>query len=139
MILNRATILLSLFQIILAFVLEDYVGTLTIPVIALENAMTCRVHRAVILGIITDGQNHHRTTSGNPNNPFVLTTVVSGYAGGDSMVLDEMKGIDGRNVISQFRRGSEPESGSSTKDANALNVISQFRRGSEPESTASMV
>lgn len=66
----RATIVLSVLQIILTFATE-YVATLTISVIALENIMTCRVHRSVILSLMADGEHHHDT-------PFALSTIISG-------------------------------------------------------------
>lgn len=62
-----ATIALSIAQIIMALT-TTYYTTCTIPVMALENAMTCRVHRAVILGLINDRDD--QTT------PFVLTAMV---------------------------------------------------------------
>lgn len=65
-----ATIVLSVLQIILTFATE-YVATLTISVIALENIMTCRVHRSVILSLMADGEHHHDT-------PFALSTIISG-------------------------------------------------------------
>ncbi|KZP03892.1 hypothetical protein FIBSPDRAFT_834174 [Athelia psychrophila] len=46
------TIVMSLIQAVMAFQ-PRYRAELNIPGIALENMMTCRVHRAVILGLIT--------------------------------------------------------------------------------------
>lgn len=64
----RSTIVLSMAQIILGLTSEH--GTLlTMPCIALEHVMTCRVHRAVILGLITDKQ--------PPNSTFLLTTFIA--------------------------------------------------------------
>ncbi|KAF7973019.1 hypothetical protein HWV62_16410 [Athelia sp. TMB] len=64
-----ATIFVSVAQIFLALRFRNYTSTLSIPVLALENAMTCRVHRAVILGLIKDGRRR--------SSPFVLTTILT--------------------------------------------------------------
>lgn len=42
---------------------------LTITVIALENVMICRVHRAVVLRLLADADCQ--------NGPFVLSTIIS--------------------------------------------------------------
>ncbi|KZP29526.1 hypothetical protein FIBSPDRAFT_1038862 [Athelia psychrophila] len=60
-----ATIVTSITHIIVG--LTTGYGTLfTIPVVAIQHVMTCRVHRAVILGLIANKQ--------PPNAPFMLTT-----------------------------------------------------------------
>lgn len=63
-----------------------YGTLLTMPVIALEHVMTCRVHRAVILGLITSKQ--------PPNETFLLTTFVGR---GDIMQTD--KGLDAKERL----------------------------------------
>lgn len=45
--------MLELAMVILALS-PVYQSALTVPAMALENVMTCRVHRAVILGLIAD-------------------------------------------------------------------------------------
>lgn len=45
----------------------SYTAELNIPGVALENMMTCRVHRAVILGLIT------KPTFPENNSPVVFT------------------------------------------------------------------
>lgn len=71
-------------QIILFFH-SNYKALLTIPGIALENAMACRVFRAVALGFITDG------TQG-ATGPFIFTTVMSGVQdANDDMALAEFE------------------------------------------------
>lgn len=50
---------------------RHYQSALTVPAIMLESVMTCRVHRAVILGLITDSSERRAT-------PFVLTTIITG-------------------------------------------------------------
>lgn len=49
----RVTLVLELAMVILALS-PVYQSALTVPAMALENVMTCRVHRAVILGLIAD-------------------------------------------------------------------------------------
>lgn len=81
-------------QIIVMFTTE-YVATFTIPVVALESVMTCRVHRAVILGLIARGEHHN-------NTPFVLSTIISGIPPSDAgMALKE----HAFNTKNQFERG----------------------------------
>ncbi|KZP07639.1 hypothetical protein FIBSPDRAFT_875303 [Athelia psychrophila] len=88
-----ATIVLTITQIVTALG-TPYVVMLTIPTIALENAMTCRVHRACVLGLINGGGGGSSASS-----PFVLTTVM----GADSMVLKERE--------SDFKGGFEQQEG----------------------------
>ncbi|KZP23259.1 hypothetical protein FIBSPDRAFT_823569 [Athelia psychrophila] len=64
------TIVMNVAMIVMSFS-PHYQAALTIPAIALESVMTCRVHRAVILGLITDNSERRAT-------PFALTTFVSG-------------------------------------------------------------
>lgn len=47
----------------------DYYTTATIPVMALENVMTCRVHRAVVLGVMSAG------AGAEQEDRMVLTTL----------------------------------------------------------------
>lgn len=61
---------MAISQVILVFG-PAYKALLSVPGVALENAMACRVYRAVVLGFINDG------TQGT-TGPFILTTVVSG-------------------------------------------------------------
>ncbi|KZP10662.1 hypothetical protein FIBSPDRAFT_872354 [Athelia psychrophila] len=49
-----------------------YQAVLTIPALALESVMTCRVHRAVIMGLINNGE---RNTA-----PVLLTTFIDDRA-----------------------------------------------------------
>lgn len=51
----RATITVNIAQTIVMFK-SGYKPILITASFALENVMTCRVHRAVILGLIADGQ-----------------------------------------------------------------------------------
>lgn len=62
----RPTILMSIAQVILVFG-SRYPATFTVPAIALENVMTCRVHRAVILSLIDERD--------RLNVPITLTTL----------------------------------------------------------------
>lgn len=61
-----------------------YRGILSIPALTLENAMACRVYRAVILGIITDGT---KDTAGTG----IFTTVLSEINDMDDVVLQQYK------------------------------------------------
>lgn len=62
----RPTILMSIVQVILVFG-PRYQATFTVPAIALENVMTCRVHRAVILSLMNERD--------RLNAPLMLTTL----------------------------------------------------------------
>lgn len=63
-----------------------YKALLSIPAVALENAMACRVYRAVALGFIsTDGTQRGRT------GPFMFTTVVSGSDASNDTMLREYR------------------------------------------------
>ncbi|KAF7979246.1 hypothetical protein HWV62_43224 [Athelia sp. TMB] len=63
-----ATMAINIVQIVLALYVPEYETVLSASVIALENAMTCRVHRAVILGLIKDSE----------KAPVLTTVVTSG-------------------------------------------------------------
>ncbi|KZP29525.1 hypothetical protein FIBSPDRAFT_1038860 [Athelia psychrophila] len=62
-----STVVLNMTQIILGFTTE-YGTLIAMPVVAIQHIMTCRVHRAVILGLITSKQ--------PPNLPVMLTTFI---------------------------------------------------------------
>lgn len=86
---HSATTILSITQIIVATTTE-YQATFSIPVIALENVMTCRVHRAVVLGLKDQAR---------PS--FMLTPVISNIMSGGDSILKEFnpsshKTIEGR-------------------------------------------
>ncbi|KZP31789.1 hypothetical protein FIBSPDRAFT_1037342 [Athelia psychrophila] len=85
-----ATIALSITQIIMALTSTFYT-TATIPVMALENAMTCRVHRGIILGLI--GNSEHQTTT-----TFALSTVAWRTAERDDTAPKEL-GPDPSNPV----------------------------------------
>lgn len=89
-ILTSATIALSITQIIMALTSTFYT-TATIPVMALENAMTCRVHRGIILGLI--GNSEHQTTT-----TFALSTVAWRTAERDDTAPKEL-GPDPSNPV----------------------------------------
>ncbi|KAF7974728.1 hypothetical protein HWV62_11399 [Athelia sp. TMB] len=72
-----ATIVLSIAQIIVATTTE-YKATFSIPVIALENVMTCRVHRAVVLGLKDQAK-----------STFLLTTVITNTMTGSDSIMKE--------------------------------------------------
>jgi len=61
-----ASIAMTILQIVVTCRTE-FKSALSIPAIALENMMTCRVHRAVILGLITNA-------SGTTSPPLMLTS-----------------------------------------------------------------
>ncbi|KZP29717.1 hypothetical protein FIBSPDRAFT_946596 [Athelia psychrophila] len=63
------TMVMNIALIILAFK-TNYETTLIIPAMSLENAMTSRVHRAVVLGLIANRERR-------PGVPIVLTTVIT--------------------------------------------------------------
>lgn len=69
-------------QMVLAFG-PVYGSVLSVPAVALENAMTCRVYRAAVLGFVTDG------TRGGPTGPCILTTVLSGIGSSGEVALKE--------------------------------------------------
>ncbi|KZP11010.1 hypothetical protein FIBSPDRAFT_962581 [Athelia psychrophila] len=79
-----ATIMIYIPQIFLNFTkVPGYQGLLIITVQVVENIMTSRVHRAVILGLIENG--------GRNDAPFALTTIVSKMtAPSDNNVLMEL-------------------------------------------------
>ncbi|KZP11057.1 hypothetical protein FIBSPDRAFT_871995 [Athelia psychrophila] len=79
-----ATIMVYIPQIFLNFVkMPGYQGLLIVTVQVVENIMTSRVHRAVILGLITDG--------GRNAAPIEFTTIVSTTtASSDNKVLMEL-------------------------------------------------
>ncbi|KAF7979703.1 hypothetical protein HWV62_41040 [Athelia sp. TMB] len=84
-----ATIVLSIAQIIVATTTE-YKATFSIPVIALENVMTCRVHRAVVLGLKEQAK-----------STFLLTTVITNTMTGSDSIMKEFnpsshEAIEGR-------------------------------------------
>ena len=64
-----STMLMNIAQIVLAFRLPGYTNMLSLPVMALENVMSCRVHRAIILGLIAD---HEQRSA-----PFALSTIIA--------------------------------------------------------------
>lgn len=63
-----------------------YQAVLTIPALALESAMTCRVHRAVILGLIADSE---RNTAPLPLTTFIPETIPETTASIDDRALME--------------------------------------------------
>ncbi|KZP29520.1 hypothetical protein FIBSPDRAFT_946784 [Athelia psychrophila] len=71
-----ATIVVGIAHIILGFT-TGYGTLFSIPVVAIQHIMTCRVHRAVILGLITNKQ--------SPNSPLMLTTFIAGV---DTSTMD---------------------------------------------------
>ncbi|KZP25261.1 hypothetical protein FIBSPDRAFT_856247 [Athelia psychrophila] len=81
-----ATIMVYIPQIFLNFAnMPGYQGLLIVTVQVVENIMTSRVHRTVILGLITDG--------GRNAVPIEFTTIVSGSAttaSSDNKVLTEL-------------------------------------------------
>ncbi|KZP08596.1 hypothetical protein FIBSPDRAFT_938926 [Athelia psychrophila] len=77
-----ATIMIYIPQVFLAFnKMPGYQGLLVTTVQVIENIMTSRVHRAVILGLITDG--------GRDATPFAFTTILpmTTVSGDDLMEL----------------------------------------------------
>lgn len=70
-----------------------FYSTLTIPVMALENAMTCRVHRGIVLGLIDNSELEPRTGG---EIPVALTTVVCGSMQTDNTTV---KGPDGSQQV----------------------------------------
>ncbi|KAF7969583.1 hypothetical protein HWV62_26893 [Athelia sp. TMB] len=84
-----ATILLSIAQVFFAFQ-PTFTKVLNIPGIAIENAMTCRVHRGVILGLISDHSTATSTTR-RGTAPLMFTTVMPGSHVSDDMALKEHK------------------------------------------------
>lgn len=60
------------------FFTSIYRPILITATLALDNVMTCRVHRAVVLGLITTDE--HQTT------PFALTTFVPDVSGDDGVL-----------------------------------------------------
>ncbi|KAF7979705.1 hypothetical protein HWV62_41044 [Athelia sp. TMB] len=84
-----ATILLSIAQVFFAFQ-PTFTNVLNIPGIALENAMTCRVHRGVILGLISDHSTATSTTR-RGTAPLMFTTVMPGSHVSDDMALKEFE------------------------------------------------
>ncbi|KZP29518.1 hypothetical protein FIBSPDRAFT_946782 [Athelia psychrophila] len=72
-----ATIVTSITHIILGLT-TGYGALFTMPVVAIQHIMTCRVHRAVILGLITSKQ--------PPNAPVILTTFITGV---DTSTMDD--------------------------------------------------
>ncbi|KZP33061.1 hypothetical protein FIBSPDRAFT_371698 [Athelia psychrophila] len=85
-----ASIVMCITQIIMALTTR-YTATLTIPVIALESAMTCRVHRGIILGL---AGNRKRQTG-----PFVLTTVITS----EDIALQE-RALDPKSELERWER-----------------------------------
>ncbi|KZP15501.1 hypothetical protein FIBSPDRAFT_832648 [Athelia psychrophila] len=81
------TTAMSIALIILSFK-TNYETTLLVPAVALENTMTSRVHRAVILGLITDRKRR-------PGTPVVLTAV---FADEDSMMHGHVFDIKNESV-----------------------------------------
>ncbi|KZP11067.1 hypothetical protein FIBSPDRAFT_1051000 [Athelia psychrophila] len=74
-----ATIMIYVPQIFLAFnKMPGYQGLLVTTVQVVENIMNSRVHRAVMLGLITDG--------GRDTTPFAFTTVPMTTASGDDLM-----------------------------------------------------
>ncbi|KZP08315.1 hypothetical protein FIBSPDRAFT_840428 [Athelia psychrophila] len=72
-----ATIVTSIAHIILGLT-TGYGTALTIPVVVVQHVMTCRVHRAVILGLANSNQ--------PANTPLVLTTFISSV---DASTMDD--------------------------------------------------
>ncbi|KZP29684.1 hypothetical protein FIBSPDRAFT_726991 [Athelia psychrophila] len=69
----------------------NYEVTLIIPAMSLENAMTCRVHRAVILGLI----NSESRRSTSTDAPLMFTTCISGEISiAKGHALDAMTGLE---------------------------------------------
>ncbi|KZP29550.1 hypothetical protein FIBSPDRAFT_1038869 [Athelia psychrophila] len=72
-----ATIVTSIAHIILGLT-TGYGTALTIPVVVVQHVMTCRVHRAVILGLANSNQ--------PANTPLLLTTFISSV---DASTMDD--------------------------------------------------
>lgn len=98
----RATILIGIAQIILAF--KQLQAVLIVTVYAFENIMTCRVHRAVVLGLIADAQHQPKTSQ----LPFTLAT---GITGTSEFEVD--MAFQGKDVSDDKYRKGQAASGSS--------------------------
>lgn len=70
------TIVMGMIQTVMAFQ-QRYTTELNVPGIALENMMTCRVHRAVILGLLA-GPALPGGGGGGNRPPVMFTTGITG-------------------------------------------------------------
>lgn len=83
--LTSVTVALGIAQVIMALTTTFY-STLTVPAMALENAMTCRVHRGIVLGLIDNSELEPQTRR---EMPVALTTVVWGSSQTDNTTVKE--------------------------------------------------